>query len=91
MNINQLKIELLQKIIDCNNTELLMEIQSSFSSFYPEVNEGPQPYSKDPNISALSENQQKELENRYQSFLKGETKTEDWEKVKAEISKKHGF
>ncbi|MDT0675295.1 hypothetical protein [Autumnicola musiva] len=91
MNMNQLKIELLQGIINCNNEELLKEVEGILKSFPSEVKEAPQYYSKEEDISNLTENQIMILEKRYQSYLKGGSKAETWENVIAEIRKEHGF
>ncbi|MDT0645552.1 hypothetical protein RM545_02515 [Zunongwangia sp. F260] len=91
MNRDQLKIELLQKIIACNDEKLLAEVDNILKSFPSEVKENPQPYSKEADVSFLSEKQKETLEKRYELYLSQESETKEWTDVKAEIIKRHGF
>ncbi|MDT0685441.1 hypothetical protein [Autumnicola psychrophila] len=91
MNKDKLKIELLQKVIACNDEKLLKEVDNLLKSFPSQVNEDTQPYSKEAGVSFLSENQKETLKKRYESYLSHESETKEWSDVKAEIMKRHGF
>ncbi|HET7360632.1 MAG TPA: addiction module protein [Salinimicrobium sp.] len=95
MEMNGLKIELLQKVIACDDMEILKKIeqilnQDSFD--VSEVEETKEEYETAVNSSLnISEEQKKELDKRYQDYLDGKGNLYDWEYVKANIQKKYGF
>lgn len=91
MKINNLKIQLLQEIISCEDGMLLQEIQELFEQDFSEVCEKGEPYTvdkEDENSSfTLSEAQEEELMQRYKDFREEGGPWLSWEDVKNDILK----
>jgi len=89
MDINALKIELIQKIIACNDIALLKHIEELLLEV--NVKEPREDYEVGNHESLLSKDQLKELDRRLEAHKNGRSKAIPWEEAKREIEKKYGF
>ena len=91
MDVDGLKIALLQKIIACKDEALLKKIEALLQNIKIEVNEPHEDYEVEKHKSLLSAEQLKELERRSKAYESGEEKALPWEEVKKDIEKKYGL
>ncbi|PKD21751.1 hypothetical protein APR41_01855 [Salegentibacter salinarum] len=86
MDINALKIELIQKIIACKEIALLKQIEE----FLLEVNvkEPGEDYEVESLKNLLSKEQLEELDRRLEAYKNGTSEAIPWEEAKREIEKK---
>jgi len=89
MDKNALKIELMKKIIACDDEDLLKEMEI----FLQEVNasEPGESYEVEGRKSLLSNEQLEEIERRWKAYKSGEEKAIPWEDARKEIQDKYGF
>jgi len=91
MDKEKFKILLIQKIIECSDTDVLKKIEKILDENGSEVKEGMEEYKiftqhKD---SVLTDEQIEEVDRRYQKYLRGEGKSYAWEEVEEEIQRKN--
>ena len=86
MNIDELKIKLLQKIINCNDEKLLKEVEKILKSFPSEVEEATEQYLTNSSIPASHYEQ---LDSDYQKYKEGKLELESWAEVKERIKIEH--
>lgn len=91
MDINALKIELMQKIIACNDDNLLAEIEVLLKEVKLETNEPGESYKVEKSKDIVPENIYAELDEDFKAYKRGELKAEPWEKVERELRQKYGF
>jgi len=91
MNKNALKIELIQKVIACNDATLLKQIEDLLRDVKVEVNEPGEGYEVKNHKNLLSKEQLEELERRRKAYKSGAEKAIPWEEAKREIERKYGF
>ncbi|MBZ9730419.1 addiction module protein [Salegentibacter sp. JZCK2] len=89
MDINALKIQLMQKIIACNDDVLLKQIGELLQGV--EVKEPEKDYEVESHKNLLSKEQLEELDRRLEAYKSGTEKAIPWEEAKREIEKKYGF
>jgi len=89
MEKNALKIELLQKIIACEDEDLLKQIEELLL----EVNakEPGEDYEVENRKSLLSKEQLEEIKRRSEALKTGKEKAIPWEEVRKDLEKKYGF
>ncbi len=91
MDMSALKIELLQKIIACDDKALLGKIEDSLKEVKPEAQEPAEDYGIESQKSLLSKEQLEEIERRWTAYKRGEEKAIPWEEARKDIEKKYGF
>lgn len=105
MDLNQLKIELIQKIISCEDENILRTIKQILDENPSEVKEEGEKYSIKPSAELdrefpyeqedgflnINEEQEEELLRRYQDHLEGGGRSLSWEEVRKNIHERHGF
>lgn len=91
MDKNALKIGLIQKIIACDDEDLLMKIESLLKNVKPEASEPGESYKVEGRKSQLSNEQLEEIERRWKAYKSGEEKTIPWEDARKEIEREYGF
>ncbi|WP_424492897.1 addiction module protein [Salinimicrobium sp. GXAS 041] len=105
MDLNQLKVELIQNIISCENEIILREIEQILDENPSGVREDGEKYffkensgsvnriSNDEEFQSfsISEEQEEELMRRYRNHLEGRGKSIPWDEVKKNIREEHGF
>lgn len=87
MNIGELKLELIAKIIHTNDLETLMEIEAVLNNIQQtihEVNEPPTTYIKSEKVLVLNEWQQERIDIALKQIENGEYLTEDEDKIEME-------
>ncbi|MGV1011688.1 MAG: hypothetical protein ACOYBS_04510 [Flavobacterium sp.] len=87
MNIGELKLELIAKIIHTNDLETLMEIEAVLNNIQQtihEVNEPPTTYIKSEKVLVLNEWQQARIDIALKQIENGEYLTEDEDKIEME-------
>ena len=89
MDKNALKLELIQKIIACNNIDLLKQIEGILQEV--NANEPNEEYGVERSNSVVPDRIYSELEEDFKAYQKGEIKTESWEKVERELKEKYGL
>lgn len=88
MEINRLKIELMQKIIACKDPDLLLKLEDLLSDPGIEVKEEAEEYgSKTKDGLSLNPTQKEELERRYLKY----SREENLESVERKLRKKYGL
>lgn len=91
MDKNKLKIELLQKIISCDDGEVLRKLENILDSPASEVAEAGEGYSTENYTDPVPDWFYEKLQKDSEKYESGELKTKSWEQVKEEIRRKHGF
>lgn len=104
MDLDQLKIELIQKIIFCEDENLLRKIDQLLDEYSSEVNEEEEKYFSEEKISAhnldvqeemdslsISAEQEEELAERYERYLRDGGKSFSWEEAREFIREENGF
>lgn len=91
MDKNALKIELMQKIIACDDEDLLKEMEIFLQEVKVSVHEPNEAYKVDGQKSLLSNEQLEEIERRWKAYKSGEEKAIPWEDARKEIQDKYGF
>lgn len=90
MEMDRLKIELLQKIIDCNDTELLLRLKEFLADMDSEVKEETGEYSAaDVHKDVAPDSYYQKLEQDFEKYQKGELKARPWEEFHAELRRKY--
>lgn len=90
MDTDKLKKELIGKIIQCSDFELLKEIHKLLNEEINKVNDSSEGYHISRwKQSMLTDEQNEELERRYEEYLKGEGKSYTMEEVEKWISGKY--
>ncbi|MBE7641433.1 hypothetical protein GUB10_13925 [Salegentibacter sp. BLCTC] len=90
MDKNALKIELIQKIIACDDEVLLMKMEALLKNVKPGASEPGENYEVESRSSQLSKEQLKEIERRWEAYKRGEEKAIPWEEARREIERKYG-
>jgi hypothetical protein len=75
MDKNALKLELIQKIIACDDEALLKKLEVLLQNVKHEVNEPGEAYKVEGQNSLVSKEQLKEIEKRNQVYLEGKLET----------------
>jgi putative addiction module component (TIGR02574 family) len=91
MDANALKIELMKKIIACDDEDLLMKIEGLLKNIKPGASEPGESYEVEGRKSQLTNEQLEEIERRWKAYKSGEEKAIPWEDVRKEIQNKYGF
>ena len=91
MDANALKIELMQKIIACDDEDLLMEIEGLLKNVKPGASEPGESYKVEGRKSQLSKEQLEEIEKRWKAYKSGEEKAIPWQDARKEIEREYGF
>ena len=91
MEKNKLKIELLQKILACNDADILKKVESVLDSPASEVGEAGENYSTERYTDPVPDWFYEKLEKDSEKYERGELQTKSWEQVKEEIRRKNGF
>jgi hypothetical protein len=104
MDLNQLKIELIQKINSCGDENLLRKIEQLLDEYSSEVNEEGEKYFSEvknsaPNLHfqekldslSISAEQEEVLAERYERYLQDGGKSFSWEEVREFIREENGF
>lgn len=87
MNIGELKLELIAKIIHTNDLETLIKIEAVLNNIQQtihEVNEAPTAYIKSEKVLVLNEWQQARIDIALKQIENGEYLTEDEDKIEME-------
>lgn len=90
MEINELKIKLLKRILDCNDIRTLEKL----NDFFAEENiasEFEEEYRTEEKASELSPEQWEELNRRYKEYLEGNGESESLETFNQKIFERYGF
>lgn len=90
MDANALKIELMQKIIACDDEDLLSKIEGLLKNVKPGASEPGESYEVEGRKSQLSKGQLKEIDERNKAYLKGDLETESLETFNKKIFEKYG-
>ncbi|UJH90006.1 hypothetical protein LZ575_13755 [Antarcticibacterium sp. 1MA-6-2] len=90
MEINELKIELLKKILASNDIRTLDKL-NEFLSAENTVSEVGEEYKTEGKNSSLSPEQWEELNRRYQEYLEGKGESESLEAFNQKIFERYGF
>ena len=90
MEKDKLKIALIQKVISCEDIELLQDVRAILEKNSSEVREESEKYITE-NIDAIPDLYYEELKEDYESYRRGELTTSSWGEVKENIYKRHGF
>ena len=88
MEKNELKLELLKKIINCNDIATLKRVEEIFFEFSM-VNEGGEKYLKE--VDPVPKSHYQKLEEEHKNFKSGEIKGISWKDFRKEIKSNHGF
>lgn len=90
MEINELKIELLKRILACKDLRTLEKIKDFFAeeNIVSEVGEE---YKTEDKESTLSPDQWEELNRRYKEYLEGNGESESLETFNQKIFERYGF
>lgn len=90
MDKNALKIELIQKIIACDDEDLLMKMEALLKNVKPGASEPGENYEVESRSSQLSKEQLKEIDERNKAYLEGNLETESLETFNKKIFEKYG-
>lgn len=90
MDKNALKIELMQKIIACDDEDLLKKIELLLQEAKVSAHEPDEAYEVDGQKSLLSNEQLKEIDKRNNAYLEGNLETESLETFNKKIFEKYG-
>jgi hypothetical protein len=88
MEIDRLKLELLEKIINCDDAATLQRVEEVFIEF-SEVNEEEEKYLKE--VDPVPDIHYQKLEEEFEKYKNGELKGISWEKFRKEIKSNYGF
>ena len=88
MEKDKLKLELVQRILECDDLEILKKVETVLHN-YPEVNEAGESYSKD--IAEIPASHYQKLDEEFDKYKNGEQQGASWKDVRKEIKEKHGF
>ena len=88
MDLNQLKIELIQKINSCGDENLLRKIEQLLDEYSSEVNEEGEKYSVEVG-NLVPDWYYQTLESDYEKYKKGELATSSWNEVKRKLQGKN--
>lgn len=88
MEINELKIELLKRILACKDIPTLEKINDFFAEENI-VSEVEEEYRTEEKTSELSPEQWEELNRRHKEYLEGKGESYSWEQVKEKIRQKY--
>ncbi len=91
MDINALKIELIQKIIDCNDHALLEQMEKLLHGVEVEANDPGENYEVESHKNLLSKEQLEEIEKRNKAYLEGNLETESLETFNKKMFEKYGI
>lgn len=91
MDVDRLKIELLQKIIACKDEAVLKKIEALLHEQQTEALEPGESYSLEKESTLLSKEQLEEIERRSREYSNGELETESLETFNQKIFEKYGF
>ncbi|MBO2543751.1 addiction module protein [Salegentibacter sp. BDJ18] len=89
MDKEALKIELIQKIIACNDFALLKQVEELLQGV--NAHEPGEDYKVESLQNLLSKEQLEELDRRLEAHKNGTSKALPWEEARGEIEKKYGF
>jgi len=90
MDKNALKIELIQKIIACDDEDLLVKIEVLLKDLKLGASEPGESYKVESQKSLLSKEQLEEIERRNKAYLEGSLETESLETFNKKMFKKYG-
>jgi hypothetical protein len=88
MEKDKLKLELLEKIINCDDAAVLKAVEEIFTGF-SEVKEGGENYIKE--LDPVPASHYQKLEEEFRKYKSGEVKGISWEKFRQEVKNTHGF
>ena len=88
MEKDKLKLELLEKIIACDDVTVLKRVEEIFKKV-SEVNEGGEKYLKE--VDPVPASHYRKLEPEFEKYKTGELKGVSWEDYRKEIKVKYGF
>lgn len=88
MDINQLKLDLFEKIMECDDPAILKRVEEVFSDV-SEVREGGENYTKE--VDPVPASHYQKLEEDFQKYKNGDLEEVPWEKFRAEIKSNYGF
>ncbi len=91
MNKNALKKELIQKIINCKDQKLLLQIAFLVKEIPNKVGEPAENYKAKSLKYSLSKEQLEEIARRNEEYNSGELKTESLETFNKKMFEKYGF
>ena len=91
MEKNALKLELIQRIIACNDEVLLRKIEVLLENVKYEVNEPGKDYEVKSSEFIVPDEVYAKLDSDFEAYKKGELKAESWQKVEREFKAKYGF
>lgn len=84
MDLNQMKIELLQRIISCEDENMLREIKQILDENSSEVREEGDKYSVEVG-NVIPDGYYQSLEADYEKYKRGELSTSSWDEVKKKL------
>ena len=90
MDKNALKIQLIQKIIACDDEDLLSKIEGLLKNVKHGASEPGERYEVEGRKSQLSKGQLKEIDKRNKAYLEGNLETESLETFNKKIFEKYG-
>lgn len=88
MEPNDLKIELIQKIIACADVEVLRAVEATLNEDFFEVNDEGESYFTEAKENLVPDWYYDTLKEDYEKYKRGELKTSSWEEVKEKLRKK---
>ena len=94
MEKERLKKEIIQKIMECEDPEVLQRVEEVLSHFSYKASEAGEEYIQKASISeelSISPEQEEELMRRYRDYLGGKSKGFTWEEVRQELKDLYGF
>jgi len=91
MDINELKISLLEKIIACEDKAVLEKIEILLQEVQVDAEEPEEDYEVKSSEFIVSDKVYAELDKDFKAYKTGKLKTESWEKVDRELKEKYGF
>ena len=88
MEMNSLKIKILEAIINCNDASILKKVEEILMED-SEVGEPGENYIKE--ADPVPESHYRQLEEEFEQYKRGEIKEVSWKDFRKEIKKNHGF
>ena len=88
MEKDKLKLEILEKIIACDDAAVLKRVEEIFLEF-SKVNEGGEKYLT--KVDPVPASHYQKLEVEFENYKSGDSKGMSWEELKKEIKSKYGF
>ncbi len=91
MNIHQIKLQLIQSVLDCNDIEILNKIEHILKDTMDDNNQVMEPNEvyETKEIDIVPELHYRKLDEDHRKHLAGETESYTWEEVEQRLSKKY--